>query len=231
VATFELGNYDAAASLAEAFIAQFPSSTFTPSARSFAGESFFKLEKHQKAAEHFNAVVTQFASDASCGPSMLRLGECQAALSQWKQSEQTFASYLKKFEDSEFWFQAQFGIAWAQENQNRHDEAMKSYQKVIERHSGPTAARSQFQIGECLFAGKKFEEAVRELLKVDILYGYPEWSAAALYEAGRCFEALAKPAEANAQYEQVREKYPNTRWAELAAQRLAAKADSATSGG
>ena len=223
VAKYELGAYEDSAAFAEEFIAEFPSSALMASARSFAGESQFKLEQHQKAAEHFNVVVIQFAADSSCGPSMLRLGECQAALGQWKQSEQTFVSYLKKFTDSEFWFQAQFGLGWAQENQARHDEAMASYKKVIERHSGPTAARSQFQIGECLFATKKFEEAVRELLKVDILYGYPEWSAAALYEAGRCFEELAKPAEAHAQYEQVRQKYPTTRWAELAAQRLVLK--------
>jgi cellulose synthase operon protein C len=231
VAKYELGEYEDSAAFAEEFVAKFPSSALIASARSFAGESQFKLDKHQKAAEHFNAVITQFASDAACGPSMLRLGECQAALNQWKQSEQTFANYLKKFTDSEFWFQAQFGFGWALENQSRHDEAMDAYRKVIEKHSGPTAARSQFQIGECLFAKKKFEEAVRELLKVDILYGYPEWSAAALYEAGRCFEELAKPSEAQAQYEQVRQKYPETRWAELAAQRLAAKTNGNTSGG
>jgi TolA-binding protein len=101
---------------------------------------------------------------------------------------------------------------------------MAEYAIVTGKHQGPTAARAQFQIGECLFAQGKHDEAVRELLKVDILYAYPEWSAAALYEAGRCFEAMNQTEKARAQYEQVREKHGQTRWASLAAKRLTALA-------
>ena len=67
---------------------------------------------------------------------------------------------------------------------------------------------------------KRYEDAARELLKVDILYGYPQWSAAALYEAGRCFEKLAKTAEARQQFQAVLDQYKETRWAQLAAERL-----------
>ena len=56
--------------------------------------------------------------------------------------------------------------------------------------------------------------------KVDILYGYPEWSAAALYEAGRCFREMGNPVEARKQFEQVQTKHGQTRWARLAAERL-----------
>ena len=55
---------------------------------------------------------------------------------------------------------------------------------------------------------------------MDILYAYPEWSAAALYEAGRCFQEMASPVEARSQFEKVRRDHPNSRWAELAASRL-----------
>src|SRR5262249_32657937 len=102
-----------------------------------------------------------------------------------------------------------------------------AYRAVVERHKGPTAARAQFQIGECLFAKKNYAEAARELLKVDILYAYPEWSAAAIYEAGRCLEKLNKPDESQAQFKQVDEKYPQTKWASLARQRLHERATTA----
>jgi TolA-binding protein len=142
-----------------------------------------------------------------------------------------FAAYLDRFGDSELWFQAQFGVGYARENRGQQDSAMEAYRKVIDRHSGPTAARAQFQIGECLFAQKKHSGAVRELLKVDILYGYPEWSAAALYEAGRCFEELKQPEQARAQFTQVKEKYPDSEWAKLATQRLASNTDAPPVGG
>ena len=83
-----------------------------------------------------------------------------------------------------------------------------------------TAARAQFQIGECLFAQRRHEEAVREFLKVDILYAYPEWSAAALYEAGRCLAQLEKPEEARRQFQQVTDRFKDTEWANLAARQL-----------
>ena len=84
----------------------------------------------------------------------------------------------------------------------------------------PAFRRMTQIVFQCLFAKKQCEEAARELLKVDILYAYPEWSAAALYEAGRCFEALGKPVEARAQYATVVEKHDKTKGAELANQRL-----------
>jgi TolA-binding protein len=98
---------------------------------------------------------------------------------------------------------------------------MAEYARVVADHDGATAARAQFQIGQCLFAQGKHADAATELLKVDILYAYPEWSAAALYEAGRCLMAANRPAEARAQFEAVRDRFPDSQWAGLAAQRLA----------
>ena len=158
--------------------------------------------------------------DAAYGPSLLRLGEALASAHRWAKSEDAFAAYLGKFADGEQWFQARFGIGWARENQSRYPEAISSYNEVVAGHRGPTAARAQFQIGECLFAQKKYDEAVAELLKVDILYAYPEWSAGALYEAGRCFAEMAKIGEARQQFRAVVQQHQGTHWAKLAAERL-----------
>ncbi|UCD76022.1 MAG: tetratricopeptide repeat protein, partial [Phycisphaerales bacterium] len=202
------------------FIESSPGSGLIASASLLCGEALYRTGAHQQAATHLRRVVDEHGDDGACDPALLRLGECLAALQLWPGSEAAFAEYLRRFGDSELWFQAQFGVGWAMENQGRFDEAIAEYRKVIDRHSGPTAARAQFQIGECLYAGRQFEDAARELLKVDILYACPEWSAAALYEAGRCFEELGRPHEAAAQYERLQEEHGKTRWAELAGERL-----------
>ena len=230
VSEFELKKNQEAATHAEAFITAFPESTLIASAHLFAGEAQFKLSQWQEASGHFSTIANSFKDDDGVPTALLRLGECEAQLQRWPESEKAFADYLERFSDSELWFQAQFGLAYARENRGLHDQAMEAYRKVIDRHSGPTAARAQFQIGECLFAQKKHSDAVRELLKVDILYGYPEWSAAALFEAGRCFEEMGQSEQARSQFAQVKEKYPDTEWAKLASQRLAAAASS-TGGG
>ncbi len=227
VSLFELEKFDRAAAVLNDFAQSYPKSELVASASFFCGESWFKAGHFDKATQHLTLVAERFPQDGAFGPALLRLGECLATLQRWQKSEQVFSTYLDRFAEGEHWYQARFGVGWARENQSRYQEAIKAYVAVVERHQGPTAARAQFQIGQCLFAEKKYDEAVRELLKVDILYGYPEWSAAALYEAGRCFEKLNQPEKAREQFSAVAEKYQKTQWADLASKRLAAATNAA----
>lgn len=220
VCEFEQGKFAEAASQLDKFTKEHSGSTMALSAHALCGESLFKLNRHAAAVEHFQVVIDKGSADSGFAGALLRMAECQSALQRWAIGEKHFADYLKQFPEAENAYQAAFGLAWCQENQGRLDEAVKGYRRVIETHQGPTAARAQFQIGECLFAGKKYEDAARELMKVDILYAYPEWSAAALYEAGRCFAKLSRHVEARRQFEQVSKKYADTRWAALAAEQL-----------
>jgi len=220
VCEFEQGNFADAAAHLEKFIKEHSGSKMALSAHALCGESLFKLNRHAAAIEHFQVVIDKDVADSGLAGALLRMGECQSALQRWAIGEKHFADYLKRFPEAENAFQAAFGHAWCQENQGRLDEAVKGYRRVIEMHQGPTSARAQFQIGECLFAAKKYEDAARELMKVDILYAYPEWSAAALYEAGRCFAKLSRHVEARRQFELVSKKFADTRWAALAAEQL-----------
>ncbi|MFQ5489743.1 MAG: tetratricopeptide repeat protein [Phycisphaerae bacterium] len=221
VCRFELGELAESVDLFEQLLVEYPETPLAASAGFFCGEACFRLGKHAQAAKHLQRVAESFPSDPASGPAMLRWGETLAAQQHWPQSEQVFGRYLDRFADSDVWFQAQFGLGWARENQGRYDEAIDAYRSLVDRHQGPTAARAQFQIGECRFAKKDYDNAIRDLLKVDILYAQPQWSAAALYEAGRCFEAMSKLGQARRQFQQVIEKHAQTHWAELAGQRLA----------
>ncbi|MGI9012682.1 MAG: tetratricopeptide repeat protein [Phycisphaerales bacterium] len=214
--------FKAAAGYFARFCHAFEESDLFLSASLLQGESLFRIDRRQDAIEPLLRVVENEEADGETlrAPALLRLGESYLSVQDWKESEAAFARYLEEFPQSEAWFQAQFGLAFAIENQGRFDDAIAAYIPVVERHNGPTAARAQFQIGESLFAQKKHDEAVRELLKVDILYAYPEWSAAALYEAGRCFEAMAENGQARQHFEMVRDRYGDSRWAALARERL-----------
>lgn len=230
VCQFELKRAAPATAALEAFLTEFPTHDLAASASYFCGEAYIAIGKHQQAAEHLSRVAADFRDSDVYAVSLLRLGDCLAALQRWARCEEVFGDYLEHNPDGEQWYQARFGVGWARENQQRYDEAITAYRAVVDRHKGETAARAQFQIGECLFAQKKLDDAVRELLKVDILYAYPEWSAAALFEAGRCFEQMGKAVEASQQYHAVSEKYPESRWAKLATQRMAAVSGGALPG-
>ncbi len=220
IAQFEAKDYTAAATTLTSFVSTAPNHEQILTARFYCGRALRETGRHKQAAEQLKVVAEQGGEQPFVGPALLEWGECLAAIQNWPQCEEVFARHVREHAESEQWYQARFGLGWARENQGRLNEALAEYRQVVERHQGPTAARAQFQIGECLFAQKKLAEAARELLKVDILYAYPEWSAAALYEAGRCFEQLGQAVEARQQYVAVRDKYAESRWAELAAQRL-----------
>jgi len=222
VCEHRLGRHDESARALEAYLEHASRDpALASSAALLAGESRFQLGQHAEAAALFEQVVEDDeARDGDRATALLRLGESLAKLQRWSDSEAVFRRYLDGFGDEPLWFQAQFGLGWALERQQRYDQAIAAYTRVVEQHQGETAARAQFQIGQCLFAQNKLRDAVRELLKVDILYAYPQWSAAGLFEAGRCFEALEQPQAARQRWREVVERFPKTTWAKLAQEKL-----------
>ena len=86
----------------------------------------------------------------------------------------------------------------------RFDEARAAYQAVIDAaKGGDLAARAQLMRGETFFHQKAYREALREFLKVDILYDAPRWQAAALLEAGKVHEQLDQWADAAETYQKL----------------------------
>lgn len=209
----------AAASLASDFLETCPESSLAVDAALVGGEALRRLDRPGESLPMLELAAEAEAPRAA-RLGLLRLGESLASLQRWEESEAAYARFLARFPEDEQAFRALFGRAWAIENAGEPARAMTVYREVIDSHNGPTAARAQFQIGECLFATGDHEQAVREFMKVDLLFAEPEWSAAALYEAGRCLGQLGDAAGAATQYTQVVERFGGTQWGELARRAL-----------
>lgn len=103
----------------------------------------------------------------------------------------------------------------------RWDDARAAYQAVIDaRKGGDLVARAQLMMGETYFHQKNYHEAIRQFLKVDILYDAPPWQAAALLETGKVYEELDQWADAAETYERLRSKFPDDPSAKDAKPRL-----------
>ena len=220
---------DAAKTLAE-FETAFPGSDLLDTAAVTLGEALLASGQAAQAVKVLSVVAERASQPPLHAAALLRLGEAAAAASDWPASERAFAKHRQLFEDSDQWFRAAFGLGFALENGGKRDAAIAAYRTVIANHDGPTAARAQFQIGECLYGLGRLDEAVAELLKVDILYQYPQWSAPALYEAGRCLVEQKKHAQGLAQFEQVTSRFPESQWAKAASDAAAAARPSALPG-
>jgi TolA-binding protein len=218
----KLGRNERAGDLFALFAKRHQQSELAPSALYQAGLAHIEAGQADQAATSLARLLDRHAKHDLAEAALLKLGEAQAQAGDYKSSARTYASFLKRYPKSEFTYLAQFGIGWAMENAKAYEQALEWYGKVIATHNGETAARAQFQIGECYFAMKKFAPAARELLKVDIVYGFDKWSASALYEAGRAFEQLGRLDQAREQYKTCVDKYKDQGPARLAARRLKA---------
>ncbi|MEX2138307.1 MAG: tetratricopeptide repeat protein [Pirellulales bacterium] len=102
-------------------------------------------------------------------------------------------------------------------------EARQWYQKVVRSPAGgktETAAMAQWMIGESYFLQEQYADAIREYLRVEVLYAYPHWQAAALLQAGKCYEQTGQWKNAGDAYGRLLARYSQTEFAAEARQRL-----------
>jgi TolA-binding protein len=85
-----------------------------------------------------------------------------------------------------------------------------------------TAAMAQWMIGESYFHQENYEAALREYLRVEILFDYPRWAAASLVQAAKCHEHLGEWKDAAELYTRLLNTYPDCELAEEARERLEA---------
>ena len=107
--------------------------------------------------------------------------------------------------------------------ENDYDGARAAYQKVIHSPAGgktEVAAMAQWMIGESYFNQKDYATALRDYLRVEVVYSYPRWQAAALLQAAKCYQQLGQQQEAAELYAKVLQSYPQTEFVAEASQRL-----------
>ena len=213
-------NIEAAAGVFADQLKQFPAGEFATDARFLVGECHFQNAKWPDALQAYRKVIDNGASNY-VARAMFRSGECAANLEDWNASRTWHQKVLDAYPDFDMRPEARYGLAWALQNEGNFDNAIRQYELVTEETDTATAAKARFMIGECCFAQKKHEEATKHFLKTAFLYGHPEWSAMAYFEAGRCFEVMRNTEQARACYEKLVSQYPQHKKTKDAERRLA----------
>jgi len=208
-----------------AHVAGKQASPWAAEARYRTGECFAMLKDWSRAIEQWIAFRDQ-------GPlqnlpnlsdrALLRLGHAYAHAGQWDQSRATMEALLGRFPQSPWRFEARYGVGWAWQSQKQYDQAVGVYSQLTRETAGEVAAKAQLQIGLCRRDQKRLPEAGLALLVVPFTYDYPEWSAAALYEAARVFNDMQPPdkEQATALLKRLLKDYPESPWAKPAREQL-----------
>ena len=181
--------------------------------RYLAGETAMQKKDWAEAVKQLLPFRDNAAFQDSPGVSdraMLRLGQAFAEAAQWEQARRSLEVLRQRFQRSDWVPEATYAIGWAFESEKRWDDAVRYYQEVTRRSVAETAARAQLRIGLCRLAQDKAEEAAAELMAVPATYGYPQWNAAALVEAGKIYETLKRADEAVRAYRRALKAAPDS---------------------
>ena len=198
----------------------FPDGPLRADADFMIAECRFEQKEHAEALKAY-AAVQGLANKDFQALTLLHAGESAAQLKQWEESLKWLSGASEQLPDSKYLPQIMCEQAWALQNLNRTDEALKLYEQVIAKTGTETAAKAQFMIGEIQFAAKQHAEAIKSYFKVIYGYSVPRWQSEASYEAARCFEVLKKPTQAVKMYEELVAKFPDSETAPAAKERLA----------
>jgi TolA-binding protein len=153
----------------------------------------------------------------------LRRAQVMAQQRQWSEAQAIALHIQRDFPNFAQQYEVDYLLGRALAAQADFEGARREYQQVIRSATGgktETAAMAQWMIGESYFHQENYDAALREYLRVEILYAFPRWQAAALLQAGKCQELLGRRKEAAELYARLIKAYPNTEFTEEGTRRL-----------
>ncbi|HEV3343968.1 MAG TPA: tetratricopeptide repeat protein, partial [Pirellulales bacterium] len=208
-------------------VAEFPDSPIVPLARYLLAEASYREADFGGAAEAFRELAesTRGRNDKWLAMIPLRRAQILARNKEWHDALEMASQIETDFPDFDQQYEVDYVIGRCQASLGNFDDARAAYRRVVKSEEGAkteTAAKAQWMIGETFFHQKNYESALREYLQVEILYDYPTWQAAALFEAAKCHEHLGEPKQAAELYAKVVKSYPDSPLVKDAAQRLKA---------
>jgi len=231
---FKLDNFDQAGQKFAQQVVAFPDGKLTADGLFMQAESLFKQAKYTEASTVYDRAIVAFAKATNPTPDFVATALLHAAQSQgklkpapnWKKAIELLDAIPKQYPDSSLVPEALYEKAWALQNTDKLDEALKLYEQVTDlAATEEVGARSWFQRGEIYFKKKDHAEAIRNFVKASV-YPFPVWAAYSEFEMGRCFEVLNQKDKAKSVYEGLLKRYPDSEQANAAKDRLKALAGS-----
>ncbi len=212
-----------------------PEGPFRWIAEFWTAESSYRKQDYAAAAAKLQEIAQQTRGRGDPWLAMIPLRRAQILAHQekWKEARDLAAGIAKDSPQFDQMYQVDYVLGRCLAMEARFDEARAAYQRVIHSPQGAkteTAAKAQWMIGETYHHQKDYEAALRAYHRVEFLYDFPEWQAAALLQAAKCREALGEWNEAVRLYERLMKEYPDTPYNEDAGRRLLEARRRVTSG-
>ncbi|MCH2178811.1 MAG: tetratricopeptide repeat protein [Mariniblastus sp.] len=190
-------------------------------------ESLFQQKRYKRAATLFDGLFTQKDLEAEGLQTWirLRLAQCLSHLDDWNRVLTLCTDEWAEEGRFEAEYEFDFLIGRSHAALGRLEDARAAFANVVASEKGgttETAAIAQWRIGETFFHQQDYKQAIAAYYRVDSLFSYERWRAAALIQAGKCQERLGNWKHAVKLYQQLIRQFPECEFRDDAELRLQA---------
>ncbi len=206
-------------------VQDYPESPLRLLADFWIAEANYRLGNYSEAGKQFTALAPRLPEKREAWMAMVPLRQAQILVHQklWDEAQELAQPIAANFPEFEQQYEVDYVLGRCLAAEGDFDKAREAYGRVIRSQLGgktETAAMAQWMIGESYFHQKNYEAAIREYLRLEILYAFPTWQGGALLQAAKCHEALGEWPQAVELYARLLKNYPQTTFAEEATRRL-----------
>jgi TolA-binding protein len=202
-----------------------PESDLCLSAAYWLAEAAYQMGRLEEAGRRFGELDQTLKQHEVRWLPMVHLRQAQvlAQQKQWQKAHDHASEIGRRFPNFEKQYEVDYLLGRCLASQARFRDARDAYLRVVHSPRGrptETAAMAQWMVGETYFHQHNYHEAIRAYARVEILWEYPQWTAAALLQIGKCHELLGQWHEAVARYTELTTKYADTDFATEGERRL-----------
>ena len=219
------GRWDEVGRTAARLLEDCPQSELCPAAEYWVAESMYRCGDYLAAAKRLDKLMER-ADDLDrswAAMAILRRAQVYVHQKQWSRALSLAAKITKRFPDFQQQHEADYLIGRCRASRAEFEEARQAYLRVVRSPRGAkteTAAMAQWMIGETYFHQKDYISALKAYQRVETLYDFPKWQAAALLQAAKCRKQMGNQEEAAQLCRRLVKKFPDSPFAEEAARRL-----------
>jgi len=206
-------------------VEEFPGHALRAAGEYWVAEACYRLQHYDDAEQILARLDAEPEAQHEAWLAMVPLRRAQilAQRGQWDEAYELATGIAERFPDFRQQYEVDYLLGRCLSSQARFSEARDAYERVVRSPAGgssESAAMAQWMIGETYFHQQAYDQAIRAYHRVESLYGFPKWQAAALLQAAKCHELKGERTAALRLYAQVVKDYPESEYAAQASQRL-----------
>lgn len=202
-----------------------PDSELLPVLRFWKAESLYRLQRNTEADALFRALAAeQYETPQNWRPiALLRRAQLAAIAENWEGTRELCEQLRQQYQDFKQDYEVDYLLGRYYSSKGDFVQSREAYQRVIRSPRGSqteTAAMAQWMIGETYFHQDEYRHAIEAYHRVETLYNFPHWKAAALLQSGKCHERMNQPKHAVTLYAQLLKELPDSEYADEASRRM-----------